>query len=185
MTETLSYIQFRNEYGDDAFGLVRKFENISRTKGRYQSHLHFYMHCKNQEVIPKGIKIKSQMQNAEARKIVVKAEKALLNLRISEVVKKNTVLRYREEKAIEDLKREIPNEVVETLKKINEGRQKTECRKSSERQKRKFQNLKDRKENEGRNTNRERENNREGNVSQTGRNRAQIERSKKKRKKQG
>ena len=98
MTETLSYIQFRNEYGDDAFGLVRKFENISRTKGRYQSHLHFYMHCKNHEVIPKGIKIKSRMQIAEARKIVEKAEKALLNIRISEVVKKNTVLNIEKKK---------------------------------------------------------------------------------------
>ena len=63
--ETLSYRQLKEEYGYDALGLVRKFESISRTKGRYQSHLRFYMHCKNLELIPKGIRIKSQMQNAE------------------------------------------------------------------------------------------------------------------------
>ena len=79
MTETFNYRQFRSEYGDDALGLVRKFEKISRTKGRYQSHLRFYMQCKNQELVPKGIKIKAQMHNSEARKIVEKAEKALLN----------------------------------------------------------------------------------------------------------
>ena len=101
MTDTLNYRQFRSEYGDNAFGLVRRFENISRTKGRYQSHLHFYLHCKHQEVTPKGIKIKSPMQNAEARQIVEKAEKALLNIRINEVVKKNKILEYRGEKAIE------------------------------------------------------------------------------------
>ena len=175
MTETLSYRQFRNEYGNNVLGLVRKFEGISRTKGRYQSHLRFYMHCKNQDLIPKGIKIKSQMQNAEARKIVEKAEKALLNVRISEVVKKSKILKYREEKAIEDLKKEIPEETVEMLKKINEGREKTECEKSSVRQKIKFQNLKDRVENdnERRNVDREerRRKEREENARQTERGR--------------
>ena len=122
MTETFNYRQFRNEYGDNVFGLVRKFENISRTKGRYQSHLRFYIHCKNEELIPKGIKIESQMQNAEARKIVEKAEKAFLDVRISEVVKKGKILKYREDKAIEELKNKVPNGTVETLKKINEGR---------------------------------------------------------------
>ena len=96
------------------------------------------------------------MQNAEARKIVEKAEKALLNVRISEVVKKGKILKYRENKAIEELKNKVPNGTVETLKKINEGRQKAECEKSSERQKKKFQNLKERKErgDERRSTNR-------------------------------
>ena len=113
------------------------------------------------------------MQNAEARKIVEKAEKELLNIRISEVVKNNTVLKYREEKTVEDLKKKVPNEIVEKLKKINEGRQKTERKKSSEKQKKKFQNLKDRKEsqNEERNANRRRERDREVNVRSTERNR--------------
>ena len=126
MTETLTYRQLKEQYGNDVLGMVRKFESISRTKGRFQSHLRFYMACKSQELVPKGIKMKSQMKNAEARKIVEKAEKALLNIRISEVVRKNKILKYREEKVIEELQRNIPNETVETLKKINEGRQKTE-----------------------------------------------------------
>ena len=61
MTETLNYRQLNEEYGNNVLSLVRRFESISRTKGRYQSHLRFYMQCKNQELIPKGIRVKSQM----------------------------------------------------------------------------------------------------------------------------
>ena len=148
MTETLNYRQLNEEYGNNVLSLVRRFESISRTKGRYQSHLRFYMQCKNQELIPKGIRVKSQMQNAEARKIVEKAEKALLNIRISEVVKKNNILKYREDKAIEELRNVIPMEIVETLRKMNEVRRKTELEKASERQKKKYQQLKDREDND-------------------------------------
>ena len=54
MTETLNYRQLKEEYGIDVLGLVRKYENISRTMGRYQSHLRFYMQCKNQVARYKG-----------------------------------------------------------------------------------------------------------------------------------
>ena len=128
MTETFNYRQLKEEYGFSVLGLVRRYEDISRTKGRYQSHLRFYMQCKNQEMVPKGLKIKCQLQNAEARKIVEKAEKALLNIRISEVVKKNKILQYREEKAVEELNKEIPEGIVEKLKKINEVRRRRRTR---------------------------------------------------------
>ena len=53
MTETLNYRQLKEEYGIDVLGLVRKYENISRTMGRYQSHLRFYMQCKKAHPKPR------------------------------------------------------------------------------------------------------------------------------------
>ena len=81
MTETTKYTNIKQEYGVNVLDKIRKFERISKTKGRYQSHLRFYLQCKHEELTPKGIKIKSQMKNAEARHIIKKAEKALLNIR--------------------------------------------------------------------------------------------------------
>ena len=82
MTEVFNYKNIKEEYGINVLELVRRYERLSKTKGRYQSHLRFYLQCKHEELTPKGIKIRSQMQNADARIIIVKAEKALLNIRI-------------------------------------------------------------------------------------------------------
>ena len=75
MTEVFNYKNIKEEYGINVLELVRRYERLSKTKGRYQSHLQFYLQCKHEELTPKGIKIRSQMQNADARIIIVKAEK--------------------------------------------------------------------------------------------------------------
>ena len=98
MTETYSYNQIREEYGIDVLQQIRTLENVSKKKGRFSGHLHFYLQCKHKDLTPKGIKIKAQMSGNEARKIIEKAEKALLNIRISEVVKKNNLLDLKKSK---------------------------------------------------------------------------------------
>ena len=67
MTETFKYKSIQEEYGIDVLQQIRELEDVCRTKGRYASHLHFYLQCKRKELTPKGIKIKSQMKGAEAR----------------------------------------------------------------------------------------------------------------------
>ena len=99
MTETFNYKQIKDEYGIEAIQKIRTFESISKKKGRYVSHLRFYMHCKHGDVVPKGIKIKAQMKGNEARKVIEKAERALLNIRIGEVARKNKILDKRKEDA--------------------------------------------------------------------------------------
>ena len=105
---------------------IRTLENISRRKGRYSSHLHFYLQCKHKGLTPKGIKIKAQMSGNEVQKIVEKAEKALLNIRIGEVVKKNILLDKKKDEAKRTLKDKIPERLYETLLKVNEDRRKSE-----------------------------------------------------------
>ena len=43
MTETYNYNLIREEYGIDVLQKIRTLENISRKKGRYTGHLHFYL----------------------------------------------------------------------------------------------------------------------------------------------
>ena len=78
MTETYNYNSIREEYGIDVLRKIREFEDISRTKGRYSSHPRFYLQCKHKELTPKGIRVRSQVDGPEAKKIIEKAEKALL-----------------------------------------------------------------------------------------------------------
>ena len=153
MTETYSYKDIRDEYGIETIQKIRQFESISRTSGRYRSHLRFYLHCKHNEVTPKGIKIKAQMKGNEARKIIEKAEKALLNIRISEVVKKNNFLERRKSQASQELSEEIPQELHRKLIEVNEGRERKEMEKAIERQKKKFKRLKEMDDYGGENTN--------------------------------
>ena len=60
------------------------------------------------------------MSGNEVRKIVEKAEKALLNVRIGEVVRKNKLLDKKKNEAIGTLKDKLPERLHETLVKVNE-----------------------------------------------------------------
>ena len=146
MTETFNYKDIREEYGIETIQKIRRFESISRTKGRYTSHLRFYLHCKHGGITPRGIKVKSQMKGNEARKIIEKTEKALLNIRIGEVARKNQVLDRRKEEIVKELEDILPERINEKIKEINEERENKEMKKSSETQRKKYQRLKEHKE---------------------------------------
>ena len=115
MTETFTYNQIKEEYGINALQQIRTLENTSKKKGRYTGHLHFYLQCKHKELTPKGVKIKAQMTGNEARKIIEKAEKALLNVRIGEVVKKNHLLDKKKEQIIRTLSEKLPEGLHKTI----------------------------------------------------------------------
>ena len=86
----INYNNLRQQYDGNTLQKVRNHENLARKHGRYTSHLRLNLQCKHSNLIPKSIKIKAQTNSNEARNILHRAEKALLNLRISETVKKNS-----------------------------------------------------------------------------------------------
>ena len=68
MTKTFNYKLIKEEYGINLLDLVRKFEHISKTKGRYQSHLCFYLQCKHEELTAVAIqKIRSTLNGDGGR----------------------------------------------------------------------------------------------------------------------
>ncbi len=143
MTETFNYNSILTEHGIGVLQKVRQFENISKIKGRYQSHLRFYLQCKHKQLTPKGIKVKSQMHGPEARKIIEKAEKALINIRIGEVIRKNKTLEKKIQDVAENLRSILPNNTHSKIVEINENRKKREFEKSREKQKKKYFLLRD------------------------------------------
>ena len=67
-TETnINYKQLYEEYGNDVRKLSKELENTAKANGRHQSHLRFYLQCKHEGLVPKGLKIKAQVKGNEAR----------------------------------------------------------------------------------------------------------------------
>ena len=135
----LNYNSIKEQYDVEVLQLIRRVENTSKSRGRHQSHLRFYLQCKRKEITPKGLKIKAQQKDPRSRRIIEKAQKALLNVRISEVVSRNNSLEKKKQTAIEDLQKKIPENLHKKILEINEKRQKTALEKSSETQKKKYQ----------------------------------------------
>ena len=81
------------------------------------------------------------MTGNEARKIIEKAEKALLNVRIGEVVRKNHLLDLKKSQVVRTLSETLPEGLHKKIVKINEERQKKELEKARETQVRKYQSL--------------------------------------------
>ena len=70
------------------------------------------------------------MSGNEVRKVIEKAEKALLNIRIDEVVRKNELIDLKKNEAIEALKEKLPESLHKKLVEVNEGRQRNEWEKT-------------------------------------------------------
>lgn len=136
------YKEIETEYGSNVLPKVREAEKLARSHGRHRSHLHFNLQCKHSNVIPKSLKIKSQTNTNEARNIIHRAELALLNLRISETVKKKANIKQKLDKVKNELQTILPPNISAEILKINSSREQNELSKSSRAQRKKFMRLK-------------------------------------------
>ena len=76
----------------------RTWEKLEKKIAAYRNHLHFALHCKHHDVIPNSLKLKCAMKGRNAQRIIERAQKALLNERVSEI---NTKLLEMEAKRAE------------------------------------------------------------------------------------
>ena len=77
----------RINHGCDILKDVRNYEKLSRKIVRFRNHLRFNLHCKHQGVTPISLRLKSSCNNTEAQRIIQRAERQLLNTRISDTVR--------------------------------------------------------------------------------------------------
>ena len=87
--------QIRCEYGQNSVKLVRDYEKTATKVARYRNHLRFNLHCKHHDVIPTSLRLQSNVRGSKAEKILRRAERQLLGVRIGDTVRK---LKYLEEK---------------------------------------------------------------------------------------
>ena len=84
---------FERAYGSELRKQVRNLERTSKKLGRFNSHLHFNLQCKRNEITPKHSKIPGKWESQAEKNIIKRAEKAILNLRIGETVKRRGIER--------------------------------------------------------------------------------------------
>ena len=76
--------EIKRDYGVETLQKIRIHEKLPRKIGRQTSHIRFNLQCKHTNLTPKNVKLKSPINTPEAKTIVQKAERALLDLRIVE-----------------------------------------------------------------------------------------------------
>ena len=133
-----NYREIEQIYGVECKQKLRHYERTSRKVGRYTSHLHFNLQCKHNNVTPKHVKIQGKWRDEEERRIIRRAEKALLNKKIGEVVKRRNDLKRKQEEVKDQLKSILDENMFEEIVKVNLERQKTEEEKSRKKQRDKY-----------------------------------------------
>ena len=128
----------RQTYGQNSLNMIRKFEALSKQHGRHSSHLHFNMQMKHTNLIPKSLKIKAQTDSREAKAIITKAEKALLNIRIKESIKNKHSIQTQKLAIQEKIKTTFPDQIYQQIIEIGNKREYSELQKSRSKQKNKY-----------------------------------------------
>ena len=117
------YKELDQKYGEQTLLNVRKYEKLSKCNAQYKSHLHFNLHCKHNNITPKSLKIKSPIDSSEARRIICRTQKALLNVRITETLRKQNEIKHELHKVENELKSKLPNNIFNELQATNKQKQ--------------------------------------------------------------
>ena len=135
------YKDLKQDYGENLLHKIRVHEKLSKQAGRCSSHIRFNLQCKHTSVIPKNVRIKSQMKTPEAKRIIERAEKALLNLRITENNKTKVEIVSQKKRIENELTSCVPNELYKQIVENNNKKQRNELEKYSVNQKNKYYKL--------------------------------------------
>ena len=87
-------------------------------------------------------RIPGKWRDETERKIIFRTEKALLNKRIADIIKKREQLKNKHSQLKEEIKELLPPEMLEEIIKVNLERQKKEEEKSRKKQRDKYHHLK-------------------------------------------
>ena len=68
-------------HGSDILKDVRNCEKLARKVARFRNHLRFSLHCKHNGAIPVSLRLNSSCGSHQARRVLKRAERALLNTR--------------------------------------------------------------------------------------------------------
>ena len=134
--------QIKEKYGQAVTKQIRKIEKTADAIGRYRSHMRFNLQMKHTGITPKSIKIKAQQSSKEARLVIHKAEKALLNIRIAETIKKKKMLEENCVKQVKDIETRLDENEIMVVEKNLMKKEESAFIKSREAQKKKYMKLK-------------------------------------------
>ncbi len=132
------YSELNQKYGHTVLENVREAERLSKSYGHFKSHVYFNLQCKHADIIPKGLKIKSQVNTNAARNIIHKAELQLLNIRISETINTRNSIANRIKTINRKLQSALPADIYNDITSTNQTRTHNELKKYSSIQRNKY-----------------------------------------------
>ena len=72
----------RQNFGKDCLQLTRDFEKTARKVANYRNHLRFSLRCLHADIVPRSVRLTSNIKGHRADNIIHNAERKLLNERI-------------------------------------------------------------------------------------------------------
>ena len=76
-------IRLKIDFDRKILDQFRQWEKVVRKLAAFKNHLHFALHCKHHGVFPKSLSLKCSVKEKNANNIIRKAQKGLLNERIT------------------------------------------------------------------------------------------------------
>ena len=137
-----NYRQLAETYGADTRNRIRQHERLVQKLGRFSTHFHFNLQCKRTDVTPNHVRIRGRWESDEEKRLIKRTEKALLNIKIGQIVKKKKFLKSELDRLEEGLKRDLPEDQFETIVKVNNEGKKIAQEKSRATQRDKYYRLK-------------------------------------------
>jgi hypothetical protein len=124
--------------------LVRDYENTAKKVASFKNHLRFSLHCKHHDVMPAGLRLASTVRGEKANKILHRAERSLLGVRIGQTVRRLDILEKKREVLKQEVSQKLPRlqSEVENFVTTAQLRQHTEVK---QRQQTKFRRILDKK----------------------------------------
>ena len=105
----------RKDYGQSTVKTVRDYETIERKIARHRNHLVYTLRCKDENVIPPSLKIKSPINTSRARDIVNKAQKALVRERIRVINNKLDNLKQTSTEIRSRIQQQLPDSIYSNV----------------------------------------------------------------------
>ncbi|XP_072033573.1 uncharacterized protein [Amphiura filiformis] len=134
----------RSDYGKDCLNNVRLLERNGKKIARFRNHLRFSLHCKHLDITPVSLRLSSTVKGNKANNILRSAERALLNVRVGQIVNKINNLNQ-EKQRLENIvlsdSSTLPDTIKEEVKSRTGKSQLKEHEVSKVRQQKKFSRL--------------------------------------------
>ena len=71
-----------SQHGRDVLKIAQKLEEVAKNLGAWQNHRHFNLRCLHSNITPRSLLLVSDVKGNAAEKILTRAQKQLLNVRI-------------------------------------------------------------------------------------------------------
>ena len=133
--------RLENDFDRKILDQFRQWEKVVRKIAAFENHLHFTLHCKHHGVFPTSLTLKCSMKGKKANNIIIRAQKGLMNQRITWI---NGQLEYYKRirtDADEYLFTSLPGDVYEEVGTWMEVTRKREFDRIRDRQKAKYQKI--------------------------------------------